>query len=69
MLQLPTEITAYLYYCACEKNLGSHTLRAYKTDLHQFSEHCEKTNFVLDRSCISGYISLLHAKYKPKSVK
>ena len=69
MIALSTQIQNYLRYCEYQKNLDSHTLKAYRIDLRQFDEFFVANNSALDKACLCGYISHLHQKYKPKSVK
>ena len=38
MVALSTQIQDYLRYCENQKNLDSHTLKAYRIDLRQFDE-------------------------------
>lgn len=63
-------IKQYLIYCQQQKRLDKKTLKAYRIDLHQFSEKdpclavIEITSMMLEQ-----YIAKLHALYKPKTVK
>lgn len=65
---LKTEIQRYMSACQYSKGLSSLTLKAYRIDLAQFLEHMEQRDF-LSKEEISGYMDLLHQKYKPKSAK
>ncbi len=69
MVTLSTQIEDYLHYCEYQKNLDSHTLKAYRIDLRQFDEFFSGNNSTLDKTCLCGYISSMHQKFKPKSVK
>ncbi len=69
MITLSIQIQDYLYYCENQKNLDSHTLKAYRIDLRQFDEFIVANNSSLDKACLSGYISDMHLRFKPKSVK
>lgn len=66
---LSESIDNYIRFCEYEKNLSQYTLKAYRIDLNQFRVYVAVNNSDLDKNCLSGYISLLHTKYKPKSVK
>jgi len=60
----------YLEHCQYQKNLNFKTLKAYTIDLKQFSEFTiDNAYFELTRISLSNYITLLHKKYRPKSVK
>ena len=72
MSHLQTLIKHYLEYCTIQKCLDVKTLKAYCIDLRQFSEN----NLILTKnineittSTLENYISFLHKKYKPKTVK
>ena len=69
MINLDREINNYLDYCKYQKNLNSKTLKAYTIDLMQFVKLANEEEYELNRSGLSYYITLLHKKYKPKSVK
>lgn len=70
MNDLQTLIENYLEYCNYQKRLDSKTLKAYRIDLRQFSEQISYMN-VSDISpyILEDYITKLHQKYKPKTVK
>lgn len=59
----------YLNHCNYEKRLNSKTLKAYKTDIMQFSHYVEQNNGNYSKECIQAYIASLHTKYTVKSVK
>ncbi len=69
MIALSTQIQDYLRYCEYQKNLDVHTLKAYRIDLRQFDEFFVANSSSLDKACLCGYISNLHQRFKPKSVK
>lgn len=60
----------YLEYCLQQKRLDSKTLKAYQIDLNQFIEYSSSINSNdITPDCLECYISKLHQKYKPKTVK
>ena len=67
MINLKSEINNYLINCTSQKNLSSHTLKAYRIDLTQFLLF--KKNMSISKSNLTEYIQELHTKYKPKTVK
>ncbi len=63
-------ITNYLEYCQVQKRLDEKTLKAYRIDLRQFSEHFAKTEITdISSEMLEAYIARLHQQYKPKTVK
>ncbi len=63
-------ITNYLEYCQVQKRLDEKTLKAYRIDLRQFSEHFAKTEITdISSEMLEVYIAKLHQQYKPKTVK
>ncbi len=63
-------ITNYLEYCQIQKRLDEKTLKAYRIDLRQFSEHFAKTEITdISSEMLEAYIARLHQQYKPKTVK
>ncbi len=69
MTQLHTQIRDYMNYCQFQKMLNFKTLKAYRIDLHQFETFFTDTTDPLSKDMISKYIQMLHAQYKPKTVK
>lgn len=69
MNKLVTLIDDYLKNCENIKKLDKKTIKAYRTDLSQFSTFVLKYVDFTDKKSINEYISLLHRKYKPKSAK
>lgn len=63
-------ISQYLQYCKNNKRLVDHTIKAYMTDLKQFSDYYRDIE-INDISVqdIESYISILHSNFKPKTVK
>lgn len=70
MKDLQTLINDYLNYCTLHKRLDVKTLKAYRIDLRQFSEYVGYINvFDITTNTLEAFISALHLKYKPKTVK
>lgn len=69
MLNLLELTNSYLNFCKYQKNLNKKTLKAYRIDLRQFTEYIEQYNQELSRTILTGFITELHKKYKPKSAK
>ena len=69
MTQLHTQIKDYMNYCQFQKMLNFKTLKAYRIDLHQFETFFTDTSEPLAKEFISKYVQMLHAQYKPKTVK
>lgn len=67
MNNLQTEIASYLSYCAEQKHLSAHTIKAYKTDLRQYVQH--RPSPTLSKQELSEYIAQLHKRYKPKTIR
>lgn len=66
MFNITNQITEFLYYCANRKALSDKTIKAYSIDLNQFCDFAESH---FDKEIICAYITFLHKKYKPKTVK
>lgn len=69
MESLETLMKNYLKNCKEIKKLDSKTLKAYRTDLSQFNTFMLKHTIYTDKMVISEYISLLHQRFQPKTVK
>lgn len=70
MSNLQTHTSNYLEYCRCQKRLDKKTLKAYQIDLRQFSDRTANMDVQdLTPDVLENYISELHQKYKPKTVK
>lgn len=60
----------YLEYCNTQKLLDKKTLKAYRIDLRQFCEHISiSESEEITPAMLESYISDLHNKYQPKTVK
>lgn len=66
MFDLIFQTNTFLSYCKNRKALDSKTIKAYTTDLRQFSEF-SKNQFY--RETICDYLAFLHNSFKPKTVK
>lgn len=69
MQELQDWISRYLLDCKYQKDLDPKTLKAYRIDLEQFSVLISKNNLELTREGLMEYISDLHQRYKPRTVK
>ena len=69
MQDLQDWISRYLLDCKYQKDLDSKTLKAYRIDLEQFSALISQNNLELTREGRMEYISDLHQRYKPRTVK
>ncbi len=70
MNNLQSHIKNYLEYCQYQKRLDKKTLKAYRIDLRQFSDHvCTTAVSDITPDTLEGYIAELHQKYKPKTSK
>ena len=70
MNNLQLHIVNYLSHCEHQKRLDSKTLKAYRIDLGQFSKSTGITDPIdVYSNILEIYISTLHEKYKPKTVK
>ena len=69
MQDLQTWISRYLLDCKYQKALDSKTLKAYRIDLAQFSALVEQNGLELTRDGLMVYISILHQRYKPRTIK
>lgn len=67
MKNLQDEITQYLAYCANQKELSFHTIKAYRIDLMQFLSY--KENIKISRDDLTAYIQYLHTNYKSKTIR
>lgn len=63
-------LTLYLNYCKTNKRLNDHTIKAYTIDLKQFICYLNSSKITKVTSItIEKYISEMHNKYKPKTVR
>lgn len=70
MNNLKKHIEDYLLYCQYQKRLDKKTLNAYRIDLSQFAEYSGSTDIIYTTpGTLEDFISKLHLKYKPKTVK
>lgn len=70
MNNLQTHIASYLDYCKHQKRLDSKTIKAYRIDLQQFCEIALDIDVKnISSKILEDYISKLHQKYKPRTVK
>lgn len=69
LLQLRQYSQKYISYCRCEKGLDAKTLKAYSIDLQQFMDSLCKESSLCFKEILHAYISNLHSKYAPKSVR
>ncbi len=67
MIDLEKEITNYLTYCCKQKQLSTHTIRAYKNDLAQFLNY-ERGRGIC-KQVIIQYIYYLHESFAPKTAR
>lgn len=69
-MNLHSCINDYLSYCQDQKRLDEKTIRAYRIDLAQFAATLKVEDIAaITPSVIEEYISKLHQKYRPKTVK
>ena len=57
----------YLEYCEFRRKLNNKTINAYRIDLKQYFDFIGEAAF--DKQKIEEYITVLHRKYKQKTVK
>lgn len=69
MNTLDNYISEYVEYCEYRKRLDSKTLKAYKIDLKQYIDYCSALSDCFGKDVVDNYITSLHKKYKPKTVK
>lgn len=63
-------IENYLEYCREQKMLDVKTLKAYRIDLLQFSDHLSEADIAaITPGILEAFIAELHKNYKPKTVK
>ncbi len=63
------EVEQYLHYCKSQKELDDKTIKAYRTDLEQFSLFMEKYDGIMGKEEIREYLQYIHERYKQKTVK
>lgn len=62
-------ISDYLKYCEFRKRLDPKTLKAYRIDLSQYQKFIQNCSSPFCKDALNSYISGLHQKYQPKTVK
>lgn len=62
-------IIDYLEYCEYRKRLNIKTLKAYRIDLTQYAAFSAEPSACFSKDTVDQFITHLHKKYKPKSVK
>lgn len=62
-------IRQYLEYCNYRKHLNAKTLKAYRTDLTQYMTFCSGSSEPLSRETVDHFLTALHKRYKPKTIK
>lgn len=70
MNNIELHIKNYLDYCSFQRRLDSKTIKAYRIDLTQFSNHIAETHLAdITPGTLEQYLSHLHQNYQPKTVK
>lgn len=69
MIPIEHSVEQYLKVCRNQKRLDFKTIKAYRIDLHQFSEFLLRNNISLEKASISAYLEELNQHFKPRSVK
>ena len=65
---LQDEIDNYLHYCEFQKELDAKTIKAYRTDLKQFTSFMEQYE-TIGKDEMNSYLMHIHNMYKQKTVK
>ncbi len=65
-MNLKTVEEKYIVCCTKQKALNDKTIKAYKADLDQYIEYSDGS---LTKGTLNNYISWLHSKFKPRTVK
>lgn len=66
-MKLTDQVIPYLEFCKYRKKLDQKTVKAYRIDLNQFFIYLNQKE--PDKLLIESYITHLHKKFKPKTVK
>ena len=72
MKELKFLIDSFIFHCQYEKNLSSHSLKAYSIDLKQFQIFILQNTVAenaIDKNVIRYYLKELFQKNKPKTIK
>lgn len=62
-------VQRYIKHCRYEKGLDDKTLKAYRTDITQFTGYISRTGGNYCKDCVQAYIASLYDDYAVKSVK
>lgn len=62
-------VKEYMGYCHDRKRLDNKTLKAYRIDLRQYEDFCAGLSDWADKGVLDDFITGLHRRYKPKTVK
>lgn len=68
-MQYSKSVKDFLDFCLHQRGLSKGTVKAYDIDLKQFNEFMRENKNWCSKENLTGYISYLHNKYKPKSAK
>ncbi len=69
MINLSETVNQYLEFCKYMKGLSQKSIKAYSTDLKQFTEWCKSDIDWCSKQIIEDYLMLLYKSFKPKSAK
>lgn len=69
MIDLQEWAEQYLLVCKYQKGLDTKSIKAYRIDISQFIEFAELKKGELTRIIMTKFISELHKKYKPRTVR
>lgn len=69
MKTLDKYISEYLDYCQFRNRLDHKILKAYRIDLCQYTKFLSNPSEYFTRNIVDQYITELHKKYNPKTVK
>lgn len=69
MIDLQEWAEQYLLVCKYQKGLDTKSIKAYRIDISQFIEFAELKRGGLTRIIMTKFISELHKKYKPRTVR
>lgn len=62
-------LSQYLDCCSNQKKLDEKTIKAYRIDLNQYVEFCNRKTFFSSKEILQEYIAFLNDNFKPRSVK
>lgn len=73
-MEIGTAIDTFICHCRYERGLAEKTLKAYQTDLHQFSAHLIETHKIagvegIGRDQIRGFLQDVSADYAPRTIR